>query len=643
MANIAKLPLFCRCIIQNFPFIEEDFDALTNYELICKVVEYLNKVIASQNEVINLSNELQVAFEQLHDYVENYFDNLDVQEEINNKLDQMAEDGTLQEIITTYIQANVTWTFDTVADMKAATNLVDGSYARTLGFHEIGDGGASYYLITSDGTANEKDLIAIGDTLKARLLIHTKVYVEQLGAYGDKLHDDTGIIQYATSNYHYVVANKQYKTSAEISMLDNSVFDGENTGLIYAEPSELENKYIFHIITKDNVTIKNLNLESENLYSTLARPDHPNWNSSVSSNIIGIFFDRGCTNCKVKNISGKYLYNEVNMNSGTDYNKNENILIDGYKSRECVSSGFFFGYSKNITVKNIDFIASSLPLPGVHFMYVGHNGGENWSLENAKYVGNQYTIAALALAYANFIPGSITTDSPHILTIRNCDITGPRCVNMQNDKIVANFIDCKFTNMKRLASNNTTSWIGTICPAGTNNGYYRFFNCEFTKDASEETNMDDLTYYTDPNYTESYNDKLIFDNCRISGVDNLTYLNSLTKETILNNCIIDVERAIFRKSKYTGKYVANNCIINGTRAYILSSTGTTNTDNYIIKDCLIDTNTTAAIFNIDNANSKVRLYNNVINAPNRTAPYTAGSDASNVITNNTLINDTILS
>lgn len=46
-------------------------------------------------------------FNDLHDYVHDYFDNLDVQEEINHKLDKMAEDGTLEEIIARYISPNV--------------------------------------------------------------------------------------------------------------------------------------------------------------------------------------------------------------------------------------------------------------------------------------------------------------------------------------------------------------------------------------------------------------------------------------------------------------------------------------------------------------------------------------------------------
>lgn len=79
-------------VLENFPFIENDFEAINNYRLFSKVVEYLNKTIDNVNVLGNL-------VEQFSDY----FDNLDVQEEINNKLDEMAEDGTLTSIITTYV------------------------------------------------------------------------------------------------------------------------------------------------------------------------------------------------------------------------------------------------------------------------------------------------------------------------------------------------------------------------------------------------------------------------------------------------------------------------------------------------------------------------------------------------------------
>lgn len=98
-----KLTPFKFQILQNFPFIAEDFDSLTNYELLCKVVEYLNDVISNENNVEDNVTALYNSFVELHDYVNNYFDNLDVQEEINNKLDEFANDGTLEAIFANYI------------------------------------------------------------------------------------------------------------------------------------------------------------------------------------------------------------------------------------------------------------------------------------------------------------------------------------------------------------------------------------------------------------------------------------------------------------------------------------------------------------------------------------------------------------
>lgn len=45
-------------------------------------------------------NDTDKAFKDLEDFVTNYFDNLDVQEEINVKLDDMVDDGTLERVIS---------------------------------------------------------------------------------------------------------------------------------------------------------------------------------------------------------------------------------------------------------------------------------------------------------------------------------------------------------------------------------------------------------------------------------------------------------------------------------------------------------------------------------------------------------------
>lgn len=77
-------------------------DSLSYYELLCKVVDYLNTTMENVNtlgeDVVNINK----VYNQLQDYVNNYFSTLDVQEEINNKLDEMANNGELYNIIKRY-------------------------------------------------------------------------------------------------------------------------------------------------------------------------------------------------------------------------------------------------------------------------------------------------------------------------------------------------------------------------------------------------------------------------------------------------------------------------------------------------------------------------------------------------------------
>lgn len=93
--NFKKMTYLCMQRLTNFPYIEEDFDAITNYELLCKVVEYLNKVIANENNQNEAIAELATSFTEL----KNYVDNLDLQDEVNNKIDEMVESGEFQEIL----------------------------------------------------------------------------------------------------------------------------------------------------------------------------------------------------------------------------------------------------------------------------------------------------------------------------------------------------------------------------------------------------------------------------------------------------------------------------------------------------------------------------------------------------------------
>lgn len=66
-----------------FPYIETDFDAITTYKLLQKIVKFLNQVISNNNQVIDNVNvingnvdNLNEAFSLLQKYVNEYFDGI---------------------------------------------------------------------------------------------------------------------------------------------------------------------------------------------------------------------------------------------------------------------------------------------------------------------------------------------------------------------------------------------------------------------------------------------------------------------------------------------------------------------------------------------------------------------------------------
>ena len=155
---------FISCVVQNFPFIEESIDGLTQYELLCKIVEKLNAVITQTNTQTENIEKLEVAFTTLKNYVDNYFNNLDIQTEINNKLDEMATSGELEALIASYLNTQAVRGFSTLNDLKNATGLITGAICQTSGKNTYKDGLGSLYRIrniTNEDVVDNDKLVAI--------------------------------------------------------------------------------------------------------------------------------------------------------------------------------------------------------------------------------------------------------------------------------------------------------------------------------------------------------------------------------------------------------------------------------------------------------------------------------------------------
>lgn len=75
-------------------------DSLSYYELLNKVVEKLNSMLADMNTLGENCNALYTAYVELQEYVNNYFNGYDWNKTVDDKLDDMAANGDLDELIS---------------------------------------------------------------------------------------------------------------------------------------------------------------------------------------------------------------------------------------------------------------------------------------------------------------------------------------------------------------------------------------------------------------------------------------------------------------------------------------------------------------------------------------------------------------
>lgn len=111
-------------------------DSLSYYELLCKVTQRLNEMINDVNVNTDKIETLRLKHEALVKYTLDYFKNLHVQKEIDNKLDRMAESGELESIFAGTLNKpeNQTRAYPRLWKMCADTStyeIVDGVQVKT--------------------------------------------------------------------------------------------------------------------------------------------------------------------------------------------------------------------------------------------------------------------------------------------------------------------------------------------------------------------------------------------------------------------------------------------------------------------------------------------------------------------------------
>lgn len=89
-----------------YPQVQSVYDDCAGYTLQQLIYYLLGVVKECVDQVVENSdafNTLEKEFVELKEFVDNYFDNLDVQEEINNKLEEMFNNGKLNDLLNLFI------------------------------------------------------------------------------------------------------------------------------------------------------------------------------------------------------------------------------------------------------------------------------------------------------------------------------------------------------------------------------------------------------------------------------------------------------------------------------------------------------------------------------------------------------------
>jgi len=124
--EVITLPPFKRFCMTIGQLPSSYVETMTYYEAVTWLANYLEKTVIP---AVNNNGE---AVTELQYYVQHYFDNLDVTEEINNKLDEMAEDGTLTNLIKGYVDPLIRDQNDVIANFKNEVNATVGQISETV-------------------------------------------------------------------------------------------------------------------------------------------------------------------------------------------------------------------------------------------------------------------------------------------------------------------------------------------------------------------------------------------------------------------------------------------------------------------------------------------------------------------------------
>lgn len=354
-------------------------DSLSYYELLCKVVDYLNKTMENVNSLSENFDELQNAFNTLKNYVNDYFKNLDVQEEINKKLDEMVISGYFDDLMSKYLAKSIPLPIDYTYIKNANVNDIIRNHLSFNNNIELTENLNLNELYCRDGIISNFGISVINKT-KYTTVVDKKdntITIADVDEYavGDKIRigDDEFIF-------------------ATISGINNNILTLDTN--VYIEVGNVVTKLTNNVVL-ENLTFNNMSITISN---NIAQIKNCTFNNCVVKLTGGIFYVENCVFNKTNTLyykTGKSLINNNHYNSCyksiecqlSFENKITNNIINGFSNSNLYAIGIeitntkdynHLGMTQNNTiseniVNSCNYGVAGSIIGGIHLNYYACN------------------------------------------------------------------------------------------------------------------------------------------------------------------------------------------------------------------------------------------------------------------------------
>lgn len=252
-STINVLPPFKRFCMTIGELPASYLETMSYYETLLWFTKYLREtVIPTINNNALAVSELQELFTKLQDYVNTYFENLDIQEEINNKLDEMTEDGSLENIINRVLNAtngSLVCSIDYRDCTEFINNITDESNP-IKGYIQGFTTTPTTYIIarqTGGNYENKTNMIYLEEISKSTKETLRSAYLELFHANSLAYNDTLKEIYVATNSY--IDENYEAQIKNDIIVINYNDFTIKET---ITPPSEITSSNRVRSVSYDN-------------------------------------------------------------------------------------------------------------------------------------------------------------------------------------------------------------------------------------------------------------------------------------------------------------------------------------------------------------------------------------------------------